>query len=181
MWLRARGARIAPFIIITIAQGVTKRCRLSLLTNSTLVYESQCRGIQGGCGVSASEYSCAHHVTWSPNKLLRSTSIFNLCFCSSKWLEPDIYLTAGRRANTTGMHADFPKLVITYQPHINKHLGIMLYEAHAFLLSSLLAPTPSYNSWYVQLSTFLTSILVFHLYMQHILPEIPVYILPKKR
>jgi hypothetical protein len=23
----------------------------------------------GGCGVSAIEYSCAHHVTWSPNKL----------------------------------------------------------------------------------------------------------------
>ncbi len=32
----------------------------------------------GGCGVSANEYSCAHQVTWSPNKLWRSTSI-NLC------------------------------------------------------------------------------------------------------
>ncbi len=31
------------------------------------------------CGVSANEYSCAHHVTWSTNKLWRSTSIFNLC------------------------------------------------------------------------------------------------------
>ncbi len=30
----------------------------------------------GGCGVSANEYRCAHHVTWSPNKL--STSIINL-------------------------------------------------------------------------------------------------------
>jgi hypothetical protein len=28
--------------------------------------------------VSANEYSCAHHVTWSPNKLWRSTSIFIL-------------------------------------------------------------------------------------------------------
>jgi hypothetical protein len=56
-------------------QGVTKRCRLSVLTNSALVYESKC----GGCGVSANEYSCAHHVTWSPIKLWRSTSIFNLC------------------------------------------------------------------------------------------------------
>jgi hypothetical protein len=53
-------------------QGVTKRCRLSLLTNSALVDESQCGG-GGGCGVSANEYSCAHHVTWSPNKLRRST------------------------------------------------------------------------------------------------------------
>ncbi len=42
-----------------------------------LVYESQCGGM-GGCGVSANEYSCAHHVTWSPNKLWGSTSIFNL-------------------------------------------------------------------------------------------------------
>ncbi len=33
---------------------------------------------EGGCGVSANENSCAHHVTWSPNKLCRSTSIFNL-------------------------------------------------------------------------------------------------------
>jgi hypothetical protein len=31
-----------------------------------------------GFGVSANEYSCAHHVTWSPNKLWRSNSIFNL-------------------------------------------------------------------------------------------------------
>ncbi len=35
----------------------------------------------GGWGelrISANEYSCAHHVTWSPNKLQRSTSIFSL-------------------------------------------------------------------------------------------------------
>ncbi len=38
----------------------------------------------GGC-VSANEYSCAHHVTWSPNKLWRSTSIFNLWNAPSKW------------------------------------------------------------------------------------------------
>ncbi len=47
-----------------------KRCRLSLLTNSGGWRER---------GVLANEYSCAHHVTWSPNKLWRSTSIFNLC------------------------------------------------------------------------------------------------------
>jgi hypothetical protein len=48
-----------------------------------LVYESQlqCGGMRGGrsCGVSANEYSCAHHVTGSQNKLWSSTSIFNLC------------------------------------------------------------------------------------------------------
>ncbi len=38
--------------------GVTKRCRLSWLTNSALVYEHKCGG--GGCGVSTNEYSCAH-------------------------------------------------------------------------------------------------------------------------
>ncbi len=38
------------------------------------------QGVGGGGGVwvSANEYSCAHHVTWSPNKLWSSTSIFNL-------------------------------------------------------------------------------------------------------
>ncbi len=39
-------------------QGVKKRCRLSWLTNSTLVYEAKC-----SCGVSsADEYSCEHEV-----------------------------------------------------------------------------------------------------------------------
>jgi hypothetical protein len=37
------------------------------------------RGVGQSFGVSANEYSCAHHVTWSPNKLRRSNSIFNLC------------------------------------------------------------------------------------------------------
>jgi hypothetical protein len=29
----------------------------------------------GSCGISANEYSCVHHVTWSPNKLWRSNSL----------------------------------------------------------------------------------------------------------
>ncbi len=37
-------------------QGVTKRCRLSWLTNSVLVHEHKC----GGGGVSAYVYSCTH-------------------------------------------------------------------------------------------------------------------------
>ncbi len=37
------------------------------------------RGEGVSCGVSSNAYSCARHVTWSPNKLWRSTSIFNLC------------------------------------------------------------------------------------------------------
>jgi hypothetical protein len=41
-------------------EGVTKRSRLSWLTNSSLVYEPKTRGEGGGCGVSANEYSSAH-------------------------------------------------------------------------------------------------------------------------
>jgi hypothetical protein len=62
-----------------VNQGITKRCSLSLLTNSDFVYQSQC----GGMGVSANEYSYSHHVTLNPNKLWRSTSMFNLCCESS--------------------------------------------------------------------------------------------------
>jgi hypothetical protein len=41
--------------------GDTKRCRLSWLTNSALVYEPKRGGWEGGCGVSANEYSCTTH------------------------------------------------------------------------------------------------------------------------
>ncbi len=51
---------------------------VSLLFNNALEFRVQKRGEGGSCGVSANEYSCAHHVTWGPNKLWRSTSIFNL-------------------------------------------------------------------------------------------------------
>ncbi len=55
-------------------QGVTKSCHPSLLTNSALPI----RVLMGGMGVAESQpmcYSCAHHETWSPNKLLRSASM----------------------------------------------------------------------------------------------------------
>ncbi len=53
------------------------------------------------CGVSANECSCAHHVTWSPNKLWRSTSIFNLwvrasdCKCRSPGFDLSILRHSG--------------------------------------------------------------------------------------
>ncbi len=60
--------------------GVSKRCRLTLRWPiAPSLYESKCGGEGGSCGVSDNEYSCTHHVTWSPNKLWRSTSILNLC------------------------------------------------------------------------------------------------------
>jgi hypothetical protein len=40
-----------PAIAESYRQGVTKRCRLSWLTNSALVYEPQMRGGGGSCGV----------------------------------------------------------------------------------------------------------------------------------
>jgi hypothetical protein len=36
--------------LLTIYQGVTKRCRLSWLTNSALVYEPKCGGGEGVAG-----------------------------------------------------------------------------------------------------------------------------------
>jgi hypothetical protein len=66
-----------PGDILAEGLGVTKRCRLSLLTKTTPNNPVQRRG-GGGCGVSANEHSCAHHATCSQNKLWRSTSIFNL-------------------------------------------------------------------------------------------------------
>ncbi len=76
---RSKPATLFPLLVynsLQNSQGVTKRCRLSLLTNSAFVIRVQMRGegARGGvpsCGVSANEYSCAHHVTWSPNKLQR--------------------------------------------------------------------------------------------------------------
>ncbi len=45
-------------------QGVTKRCRLSWLTNSALVYAPKRGG--GSCGVSTNEHSCTQEPkqTW---------------------------------------------------------------------------------------------------------------------
>ncbi len=42
------------------SQGVTKRRRLSWLTNINLAYEPKCGWRGGGEGVSANEYSCTH-------------------------------------------------------------------------------------------------------------------------
>jgi hypothetical protein len=46
-------------LLLRHVRTITKRCRLSWLTNSALVYEPKSGGI-GGCRVSANMYSCAH-------------------------------------------------------------------------------------------------------------------------
>ncbi len=53
-------------------QGVTKRCRLSWLTNSALVYEPKC----GGRGGVAGSQPMSTDVHRSPNKRWRSNYIF---------------------------------------------------------------------------------------------------------
>ncbi len=60
-------------------RGVTKRCRLSWLTNSALVYEPTCGG-GGSCGVSVNGTHTAGHK--NPNKLWRSNSILHCPTCS---------------------------------------------------------------------------------------------------
>jgi hypothetical protein len=53
-------------------QGVTRRCRLSWLTNSALIYEPKCGGRGGELrGLSQWVQLCK----WSPNKLWRPNSI----------------------------------------------------------------------------------------------------------
>jgi hypothetical protein len=37
-------------LCVALHHGVTKRCRLSWLTNSALVYEPKCRGVGGVAG-----------------------------------------------------------------------------------------------------------------------------------
>jgi hypothetical protein len=65
---------------------------LSLLTNSALIIRVQMRGGWGSCGVSAYEYSCAHHVIWSPNKLWRSTYVPTVDICSLFYLFFSLWL-----------------------------------------------------------------------------------------
>jgi hypothetical protein len=56
-------------------QGITKRCRLSWLINSALVYEAKCGGRGGVAALRGSQsMSTAIH-----SKLWRSNSICNLC------------------------------------------------------------------------------------------------------
>ncbi len=57
----AEGPKGLSFHLLNLPcnQGDTKRCHLSWLTNSALVYEPKCvRG--GSCGVSANECSCMY-------------------------------------------------------------------------------------------------------------------------
>jgi hypothetical protein len=62
--LREYAANIAMDVLLyhlyLSPPGVTKRCRLSWLTNSDLVYEPKCGGRGEGLRGLSNEYSCAH-------------------------------------------------------------------------------------------------------------------------
>jgi|688.fasta_scaffold651881_1 hypothetical protein len=60
----------------SFTQGFTKRCRLSWLINSALVYEPTC----GGRGELRGLIQWVHLCTWIPNKIKRSNCIFYLFF-----------------------------------------------------------------------------------------------------
>jgi hypothetical protein len=59
----------------SLLQGVTKRCRLSWLTNSALLYQTNYGGRAVLRGIEPMR-TAVHRI---PNKLCRSNSIFNLC------------------------------------------------------------------------------------------------------
>ncbi len=65
------------FLPVLYRQGETRRCRLSWLTNSALVYEPKYRG-RGERG-EGELWGLSQWVHYSPNKLWRCNSIFNLC------------------------------------------------------------------------------------------------------
>ena len=82
-----------------------------------LVFEPKCGG--GRCGVSANENSCAHHVTWSPNKLWRSNSIFNLCVIISNF-QDDIHFILCLLIPCLVMDLSLP----VFCPQLNSKLSI---------------------------------------------------------
>ncbi len=80
-------------------QGVTKRCRLSWRPRIW----AQMRGEREVAGSQPmNENSCGHHVTWSPNKLWRSNSIFSLwlCLLAEQFSLHNLPITTGIRRNT---------------------------------------------------------------------------------
>ncbi len=61
MWIYCSSTNLCSVHCATaLCQGITKRCRLSWLTNSAVAFEPKCGGREGGLRVSANEYNCAH-------------------------------------------------------------------------------------------------------------------------
>ncbi len=106
-------------------QGVTKRCRLSLLTNSALVYESQCGGWEGVAG--SQPMSTAVHITWHGAQI-------NFGDLSPYLTYDSMWADVGTLANLVGgdwtLKAEFGKLTFN-MVKLCQILGISLaYKQH---------------------------------------------------
>ncbi len=85
--------------IISVYQGITRRCRLSFLTNSALVYEPKCGGGEN-CEVPANEYSCTHGAQINFGNLTQYLTYAVcqgvLCYiCSCEYLQISVILCMG--------------------------------------------------------------------------------------
>jgi hypothetical protein len=95
------------------------------------------RGDAGNCGVSADEYSCAHHVTWSPNKLWRSASIFNL------WVQL-------WHSTTLKLHLPFSYALYRHTHRLNMELDLQIgscVQLYSLTETPQLPPPPSPRIW----------------------------------
>ncbi len=121
----------------SLNQGVTERCRQSLLTNSALVYDSLYAGGMGLRGPS----QWVQLWTWSPNKLRRSTSIFNLCFehfsFVTQLLRPHIHSSIQVAwIGTITPHTLHPRILLTSLFNLSETLCSTLQ--HRMLITLLL-------------------------------------------
>jgi hypothetical protein len=78
-----------PVVLKHVKQRVTKRCRLNWPITPSYTYEPK-RGGRGGVGCVAGSQPMSTAIHWSPNKLWRSNSIFNLWCENSGLLEIQI-------------------------------------------------------------------------------------------
>ncbi len=101
-----------------IYQGVTKRCRLSLLANSALVYKSKCGGIVGVAG--SQPINTAVHITWHgarlnfgdlPPYLTYGIYLYSSVFGVYPWIQ-----------SLLAMHRIFSQIACTLSPSI--YLGL---------------------------------------------------------
>jgi hypothetical protein len=97
------------------------------------------RGEGGSFGVSANEHSCAHHVTWSPNKLWRSVSIFNLCFHPCQFVTPFSLLYLSSRLQYYHVHISL-FIVITFAFNIKIVYIVLKPEINYLCLCLCLSP-----------------------------------------
>jgi hypothetical protein len=130
---------------------------------------------RGGCGVSANENSCAHHVTWSPSKLWRSNSIFNLWFQANgkAWPTTVEAMQASctwkqLRADTSGVSVAAPEASVAAITNSGQNAGAKgvqaLHAKHSETLSVSLYHTAFFQAFKCSLVCFIIKVcIVSHL------------------